>query len=425
MLHRLINCSECLTSVCQIQSNLIQVVNNYLERLGKQTDIQAVHLYSVLESCSLLLGVVPSLAQPISVFLSSIENPFSHWLCANDLKGWTVLSHLLPYVLNEVRMAWNWESIFKFLSCENIRVRYFASQIVCLLLNKTENERNQMESLLGVDRGSCYQSTALMELKKEELLYKEMITEKRREYLERYGDMEEMQVEPKEGMESERYVEICGYIVRCRDGERSASPPHPFVLTEVSRSNLQHLCLQMQHSAPILLQGVAGCGKTRLFQELAHQTNNDDYVQLYLDDQMDSKTLIGNYVCTDVPGEFVFQPGTLTQCITTGRWIIIEDIDKVPFDIVSTLLPIIEKGELSIPSRGITLKVHPNFRLFGTSCHDCSVSNSPINSFLSNHWNIVDVANMTVEDIRTIIDERFGNLLDCIVFPNFYKKADS
>ena len=169
MLHRLINCSECLTSVCQIQSNLIQVVNNYLERLGKQTDIQAVHLYSVLESCSLLLGVVPSLAQPISVFLSSIENPFSHWLCANDLKGWTVLSHLLPYVLNEVRMAWNWESIFKFLSCENIRVRYFASQIVCLLLNKTENERNQMESLLGVDRGSCYQSTALMELKKEEL----------------------------------------------------------------------------------------------------------------------------------------------------------------------------------------------------------------------------------------------------------------
>ena len=103
------------------------------------------------------------------------------------------------------------------------------------------------------------------------------------------------------------------------------------------------------------------------------------------------------------------------QSISQGKWIIIEDIDKIPFDIVSTLLPIIEKGELSIPSRGLTVKVHKNFRLFGTSCHNCSSSNSPINSFLSNHWHVVDVGDFTNEDLGVVIAQRFPALCENIV----------
>lgn len=38
-----------------------------------------------------------------------------------------------------------------------------------------------------------------------------------------------------------------------------------------------------------------------------------DVVFVHLDDQMDSKTLLGNYVCTEIPGEFKWQPGALTQ----------------------------------------------------------------------------------------------------------------
>lgn len=37
---------------------------------------------------------------------------------------------------------------------------------------------------------------------------------------------------------------------------------------------------------------------------------------LHMDEQMDSKTLIGSYTCTERPGEFKWQPGSLTQvCI--------------------------------------------------------------------------------------------------------------
>lgn len=42
-------------------------------------------------------------------------------------------------------------------------------------------------------------------------------------------------------------------------------------------------------------------------------------VRIHLDDQMDSKSLMGAYVCTARPGEFVWQPGPLTQvCVGVG-----------------------------------------------------------------------------------------------------------
>lgn len=43
------------------------------------------------------------------------------------------------------------------------------------------------------------------------------------------------------------------------------------------------------------------------------------------------------YRCTDIPGEFVWQPGTLTQAVSKGHWILLEDIDYAPLDVVGSL----------------------------------------------------------------------------------------
>ena len=53
-------------------------------------------------------------------------------------------------------------------------------------------------------------------------------------------------------------------------------------------------------------------------------------VRLHLDDQMDSKSLVGAYVCTARPGEFVWQPGPLAQAVAGGRWVLVEDINAAP-----------------------------------------------------------------------------------------------
>ena len=89
-------------------------------------------------------------------------------------------------------------------------------------------------------------------------------------------------------------------------------------------------------------------------------------IELHLDSQIDSKTLLGTYVCTDVPGEFKWQPGALTQALTKGLWVVIEDIDRAPFEVLSALVPLLETRKILLPGQGEVIEAAPGFRLFAT-----------------------------------------------------------
>lgn len=66
--------------------------------------------------------------------------------------------------------------------------------------------------------------------------------------------------------------------------------------------------------------------------------------------------LLGMYRCTDVPGKFVWQPGSLTQAVSKGYWILLEDIDHAPLDVVSGNL---QKQTIFLRNVSIrTVKVH-------------------------------------------------------------------
>lgn len=80
--------------------------------------------------------------------------------------------------------------------------------------------------------------------------------------------------------------------------------------------NLKKIALGLTSNRAICLQGPVGSGKTTLVEYLAQKTGRnlgENFVKLQLGDQTDSKMLLGTYRCTDVPGEFVWQPGVLTQ----------------------------------------------------------------------------------------------------------------
>jgi midasin (ATPase involved in ribosome maturation) len=58
---------------------------------------------------------------------------------------------------------------------------------------------------------------------------------------------------------------------------------------------------------PLLVEGAAGSGKTAMIEAAAAATGNHDRLVLHLDDQADSKSLLGQYVCGPAPGQFRWQ----------------------------------------------------------------------------------------------------------------------
>jgi midasin len=89
-------------------------------------------------------------------------------------------------------------------------------------------------------------------------------------------------------------------------------------------------------------------------------------VTLHLNEQSDAKLLVGMYATGAKPGTFSWRPGVLTTAVREGRWIFIEDLDRAPNEVISTLLPLIERGELLIPSRGETIRASRGFRIIAT-----------------------------------------------------------
>ena len=168
------------------------------------------------------------------------------------------------------------------------------------------------------------------------------------------------------------HVRIGGVEVRRRGGadDRGATVSDrsggAMVPTRSARRNLRAVALALCRDKPLLLEGPAGAGKSAVLEEVASLTGNDDFVTLHLDAQTDSKSLLGSYVVGAAPGEFKWQPGALTQAVARGRWVVIEDVDLAPFEVLAALVPLLEERRLYVPGRGESVAAAEGFQLFGT-----------------------------------------------------------
>ncbi|KAF5706676.1 midasin (AAA ATPase) [Fusarium globosum] len=143
--------------------------------------------------------------------------------------------------------------------------------------------------------------------------------------------------------------------------------PSSLVLTPTTVSNLERLATMLRESDPVMLYGLPGVGKTALVHEIAKQLGMySNMVTLHLNEQTDAKMLIGLYSTDSKPGSFQWRPGVLTTAVKEGRWVLVEDLDRAPTEVLSTLLPLIERNELLIPSRGERIQAASTFRLFAT-----------------------------------------------------------
>ncbi|XP_034479634.1 midasin [Drosophila innubila] len=236
--------------------------------------------------------------------------------------------------------------------------------------------------------------------------------------------------------------------------------------------NLRSIALGVSAAKPICLSGPVGCGKTTLIEYLARKTGRicpkpkeidtrnkakeDDellkpkkkpksaknagekrkiaelpmedlmvledadalaqrngFLRIQLGDQTDSKMLLGQYRCTDVPGEFVWLPGVLTQAVMHGYWLLLEDLDAATQDTYTILSSLLERNSLSVPGFRDCVKIEPGFQLFVTVRTNKSSSNSSqksLYSLLEKYLYTINILPLSRNELCKVVSTNYSKL---------------
>ena len=195
-----------------------------------------------------------------------------------------------------------------------------------------------------------------------------------------------------------------------------------YVASTTSEKNFAKILQGINSKYPLLIEGLMGCGKSFLLQRVAETLKQKNtLIELHLDDQTDSKSLIGSYICSDVPGDFVWKPGLITQAVSEGYWIILDGIDKAPLEVIAALSSLLDRNVLLLPAAQLEITAHENFRIIGLR----TISKEEINraellnqlpslKSFSSLWHIIRLESPTDEEINNIVERNFPNILSSI-----------
>ncbi|NXE72930.1 MDN1 protein, partial [Cochlearius cochlearius] len=319
------------------------------------------------------------------------------------------------------RELWDWSVCIPLLRSHDTLVRWYTSN--CLALVTCMNDEHKLSFLKKIFNPEELIHFRLKLLEESQLQNVEqalVLANTDSSFWQKEKELQYTQGHIVSGDLSPNVVAVCGIVLprlQLVSEEQENNTGH-FVLVESVFINLQNLAIAVAYQSPVLLEGPIGCGKTSLIEYLAAVTGRakpPHILKVQLGDQTDSKTLLGMYRCTDVPGEFVWQPGTLTQAVTKGYWILLEDIDYAPLDVISVLIPLLEKRELLIPGRGDCLKVASGFQFFATRrIFSCGGGwyrqQSSHAALLDKYWTKIHLDNMSKGELKEVLQRRYPSL---------------
>lgn len=202
-----------------------------------------------------------------------------------------------------------------------------------------------------------------------------------------------------------------------------------FVPVKKSIESLRSLASYLKTSKPVLLAGGEGSGKTFLVNLMSQEigVNTKDLIKIHLNQQTDPKLLLGTYTSGSKPGTFVWKNGVLTTAVKEGKWVLVEDIDKAPNEVLSILLGLLENKKLVIPSRNEVVTARNGFQLIATMRVLSKSGQMVIPDVIGLRlWEMLQVPELDDSDLRSILLHKFP-LLDHLisVFITMFSKIKS
>jgi midasin len=151
------------------------------------------------------------------------------------------------------------------------------------------------------------------------------------------------------------------------DANNPQAQQSSFVLTPSVQRNVAMLArAAMARNYPILLEGPTSAGKTSVIEYLAKRTGHY-FVRINNHEHTDIQEYLGTYVSDPDTGRLVFKEGILVQALRKGHWLVLDELNLAPSDILEALNRLLDDNrELFIPETGETVRPHPDFQLFAT-----------------------------------------------------------
>lgn len=131
------------------------------------------------------------------------------------------------------------------------------------------------------------------------------------------------------------------------------------------KTHVQVLESAIKLNRPVLLVGHTGLGKTTLVQELANEAQKE-LVRISVHSGITADEIIGKWLA--VNGSTVWQDGILTMAMRKGDWVVFDEINACPADVMFALHSLLDDARqiTLLEKDGEIVKPADGFRFFAT-----------------------------------------------------------
>ncbi|XP_033336576.2 midasin [Megalopta genalis] len=288
------------------------------------------------------------------------------------------------------KYAWNWSKFYKYLSADDQAVRWISMNCIAIVLEMSEScMLNHMKDLVPnseqfpiLCQKTSHNNVTSTEIEETDQIFNDLTS----------------------------VVSIGGILLPVYKKLKYKREQN-LVPVPSTRRNLRNLAFAVSSNKCVCLHGAVGSGKTALVDFLAEATGHDEknFAKVQLGDQTDSKMLLGMYLCTDIPGEFLWHPGILTEAVLSGKWLLLEDIDCAPTDVISVIGQLVENKTLSVPGYRDSIHVKSGFQLFVSvrSTADGTQKAFKMSLPFQKHWSCVNVEPLSKEELVIVVQTSF------------------
>ncbi|PWN30597.1 P-loop containing nucleoside triphosphate hydrolase protein, partial [Jaminaea rosea] len=164
---------------------------------------------------------------------------------------------------------------------------------------------------------------------------------------------------------SAEYVHVSPFWLQT--GSQPLEAAEDYILTPSVQAKLVGLARAiLARKSPVLIQGPTSAGKTSSVEYLARRTGHR-FVRINNHEHTDIQEYLGSYASDPDSGRLVFHEGLLVKALRRGDWIVLDELNLAPTDVLEALNRLLDDNrELIIPETGEVVRPHPSFMLFAT-----------------------------------------------------------